>query len=117
MSCTSDPHNILTDMAERKRMARRLVKIGKVSVKNAMGFFWLDKTKIYVARNLKDVQEFEERGFTKRNFHDMSELEKAFRESSALRFVSWCDTGCIVRQGARQVTFDYGTDKVVVHIG
>lgn len=97
-------------------MQRRLVKIGKVSVKNAIGFFWFDKTKIYVAKSLKDVKEFEKRGYTKRDLHDMSELEQAFRDSSSLRFISWCDTGNIVRQGARQVTFDYNTDKVVVHI-
>lgn len=96
-------------------MTRRLVKIGKVSVKNAMGFFWSDKTKIYVAKSPKDIQEFEERGFSKKDFRDMSELEKAYRESTALRFISWCDLGCIVRQGASQVTFDYNTDKVVIH--
>jgi hypothetical protein len=95
---------------------RRLVRIGHTSVKNAFGFFWFDKTKIYVARNIKDLEEFEDRGHTKKELHPMCEIEQAYRDSSALRFISWCDTGCIVRQGARQVTFDYAIDKVVLHV-
>jgi hypothetical protein len=94
---------------------RRLIKIGKVSVKNAVGFFWHDKTKIYVARTSEDVTCHQEL-HPENILYSMDKLEHAFRDSSALRFISWLDTGSIVRQGARQVTFDYGVDKVVFHV-
>lgn len=102
-------------------MKRRLIKIGRVSVKNALGFFWCDTTKIYVAATPEDIDNWKARlrssidqGGAK--LRPMEELEQAYRKSSALRFISWCDTGCIVRQGAKQVTFDYGSDKVVFHV-
>lgn len=94
---------------------RRLIKIGKVSVKNAVGFFWHDKTKIYVARTSEDATWYQEQ-HPETTLYPMEKLEQAFRDSSALRFISWCDTGYIVRQGACQVTFDYGVDKVVFHV-
>jgi hypothetical protein len=94
---------------------RRLIKIGNVSVKNATGFLWQDKTKIYVFRTSDDATWYRDR-HPEATLYPMEKLEQAFRDSSALRFISWCDTGCIVRQGARQVTFDYGSDKVVFHV-
>lgn len=94
---------------------RRLLKIGNVSVKNAVGFFWHDKTKIYVARTSEDATWFREQ-HPDTKLCPMEKLENAFRDSSAMRFISWCDTGYIVRQGARRVTFDYGIDKVVFHV-
>lgn len=101
-------------MAEK----RNPIKVGKTYVKNALGFFWHDHCKIYVAATPEDIEEYIRRGY--REVYPMYYLEQAFRESTALRFISWCSSkglGCIVRQGARQVTFDYGDDKVVIHIG
>ena len=95
---------------------RKLVKIGKVSVKNAIGFFWHDRHKIYVVSSPEDIEEFKSHGYEDSDLHPMEELEQAFRDSEALRFISWCNLGSIVREGARQVTFDYGEDKVVIHI-
>jgi hypothetical protein len=46
----------------------------------------------------------------------MSELENAFRSSTAMKFISWCQTGVIVRQGASQVTFEYDDKKVVLRM-
>ena len=95
-------------------MKRRLIKIGNVSVKNAIGFFWQDKTKIYVVRNVEDMLGYQARHHGA-CLYSMDRLESAFRDSSSLRSISWYDAGNIVRQGARQVTFDYGSDKVVFH--
>lgn len=99
-----------------KNKGRKLIKIGKTTVKSALGFFWHDKTKIYVVKEPKEISGSP--GFTNDDLHPMEELEAAFRESTFLRFVSWLDVGkgCIVRQGARKVTFDYGTEKSVIHI-
>ena len=99
---------------------RRPIRIGRTNVKDALGFFWNDRHKIYVASSPQDIDEHKARGYSDTDLHPMDELEQAFRDSSALRFISWCSSkksGCIVRQGARQVTFDYGDDKVVLHIG
>lgn len=101
-------------------MARRPIKIGRTSVKNALGFFWHDRCKIYVAATQEDIDEYRSRGYDEKDLHKMEEIESAFRESGALRFISWCGSSrlrSIVRQGATQVTFDYGDDKVVFHIG
>jgi len=95
--------------------ARKPIRIGRTCVKDALGFFWHDNHKIYVAATPEDIDEFKSRGF--REIYMMEEIERVFRESGALRFISWCKIGSIVRQGARHVTFDYGDDKVVLHIG
>ena len=94
----------------------RLIKIGKTDVRSALGFFWHDNHKIYVAATPEDIVEWKEKGYTDGDLHKMSELESAFRSSSALKFISWChvNSGCIVRQGARQVTFEYDDKKVVL---
>ena len=97
---------------------RRPIRIGRTNVKNALGFFWHDRHKIYVAASPQDIDEYKSRGYSDRDLHPMEDLEQAFRDSGALRFISWCGKlSCIVRQGARQVTFDYGDDKIVLHIG
>lgn len=98
---------------------RKPIKIGNTCVKNALGFFWHDRCKIYVVATPEDIDEYKGRGYTDKELHPMQDIEEAFRQSVALRFISWCKSkglGCIVRQGAGQVTFDYGDDKVVIHI-
>lgn len=97
---------------------RRLIKVGRTFVNNAIGFFWHDKTRIYVAKSKKDIDEWKCRGFGDEDLHPMCELEQAFKDSSALRFISWCDVkmGGIVKQGARQVKFEYDTHVSVIHI-
>ena len=99
-----------------KNRPKRLIKVGKTDVRNAMGFFWHDSHKIYVAATKSDIEEWKKRGFTEADLMPMEELEDAFRNSTALKFVSWCSNGPIVRQGARQVTFDYNTHKVVLRM-
>ena len=99
-----------------KNRPERLIKVGKTDVRNAMGFFWHDRHKIYVAASPSDIDEWKARGYADSDLHPMEELESAFRESTALKFISWCDNGGIVRQGARQVTFDYNTHKVVLRM-
>ena len=94
----------------------RLIKIGRTDVRSALGFFWHDNHKIYVAATPEDIVDWKERGYKDGDLHEMSELESAFRSSSALKFISWCKTGCIVRQGATQVTFEYDDKKVVVRM-
>ena len=96
----------------------RLLKVGKTDVKSALGFFWHDNHKIYVAAIPEDIVEWKERGYKDGDMHKMSELEDAFRSSSALKFISWCQPqkGCIVRQGATQVTFEYDDKKVVLRM-
>jgi len=96
---------------------RRLIRVGRTNVKDALGFFWRDRHKIYVAASPQDIDEYKSRGYSDKDLHPMEDLEQAFRDSGALRFISWCGISCIVRQGARQVTFDYGDDKVVLRIG
>ena len=93
----------------------RLIKIGRTDVRSALGFFWHDWHKIYVAATQEDVREWEKRGY-ECGLRPMSELEQAFKDSTAFRFISWCKLGNIVRQGAKQVTFEYATHKSVIHI-
>jgi len=99
-----------------KNKPKRLIKVGKTDVRNALGFFWHDRHKIYVAASPSDIYEWKDRGYGDSDVHPMEELESAFRESTALKFISWCNGGGIVRQGARQVTFDYNTHKVVLRM-
>ena len=101
---------------EQVKKHGRLLKIGKTDVRSALGFFWHDNHKIYVAATPEDIVEWKERGYKDGDLHKMSELESAFRSSSALKFISWCKTGCIVRQGATQVTFEYDDKKVVLRM-
>ena len=99
---------------------RKLLKIGRTDVKSALGFFTRDGYKIYVASSQDDVDQFVRHGgYAPEDLRPMSEIEATFRRSSALKFISWCrfgKMGCIVPQGARQVTFDYDTQKVVLRI-
>lgn len=99
-----------------KNRTRRLIKVGKTDVRSALGFFWADKTKMYVAATPGDVAEWKARGFSESDLRPMLELENAFRASSVLKFISWCGLGVIVRQGTRQVTFEYDDSKVVVRM-
>lgn len=97
-----------------KKKEERLIKVGRTSVKDALGFFWHDHHKIFVAATPEDIVEWKSRGMPEPR--PMSELEEAFRNSTALKFISWCKSGSIVPQGAKQVTFEYVTHKVVLHI-
>lgn len=98
-----------------KNAVVRLIKIGKSDLRSALGFFWLDRQKIYVAAGPEDVAEWKAHGYA--DIHPMTELESAFRESGPLRFISWCGLGSIVRQGAGQATFTYDNGhKVTVRI-
>lgn len=97
-----------------KKKENKLIKVGRTCVKDALGFFWHDHHKIFVAATPEDIVEWKSRGME--NVHPMSELEDAFRESTALKFISWCKTGGIVPQGAKQVAFEYTTHKSVIHI-
>ena len=99
-----------------EKRKRKLLKIGKTDVKSALGFFWHDRHKLYVAATPEDIAHYKSQGYTDADLHPMSELETAFRESTALKFISWCKFGCIVRQGAHQVTFEYDNQKVVLRI-
>ena len=94
----------------------RLIRIGRTDVRSAIGFFWKDGHKIYVAATPDDIEEWRDRGFSEADLHKMSEIEQAFRSSSSLKFISWCKAGVIVRQGASQVTFEYGDKKVVLRM-
>lgn len=108
--------NVYMEGLRMKTRQKRLIKVGKTDVRNALGFFWHDRHKIYVAATKADVDEWRERGCSEMDLHPMEKLEDAFRESTALKFISWCKAGCIVRQGAHQVTFDYNTHKVVLRM-
>ena len=92
----------------------RLLKVGRTSVKKALGFFWHDGSKIYVAESWDDVNDWE-KGGVDCYLYPMDRLEHAFRSSHSLRFISWYkpERGCIVRQGARRVTFEYTDHKSV----
>lgn len=92
----------------------RLIRIGNIFVKDAIGFFWKDNVKMYIAMSKKDIDTFKQYGYSKAEFHPMEELENAYRNSSALKFISWCSGGIIVHDGAHQTTFDYDTQKIVV---
>lgn len=97
------------------KRVKRLLKIGKSDVKSALGFIWIDKAHLYVVGSSDDLKGDR---FTPDDIRPMDELENAFRESSFLKSISWLNVskGCIVRQGAKKVTFDYGTEKSVIHI-
>ena len=99
-----------------KKKISRLIRVGKTDVKSALGFFWFDSRKIYVAATPQDIVEWKKREYKDGELHDMSELENAFRSSTALKFISWCQAGVIVRQGASQVTFEYDDKKVVLRM-
>lgn len=99
-----------------KNRPKRLIKVGKTDVRNAIGFYWFDNNKIYVASTKADVDEWKTHGYTDADLHPMEDLEDAYRNSSALKFISWCNNGPIVHQGARQVTFDYNTHQVVLRM-
>ena len=99
-----------------KNRRKRLIRVGKTDVRCAIGFFWHDCHKIYVAATKSDVDEWNSRGYSEADIHPMEDLEDAYRNSTALKFISWCNDGPIVRQGARQVTFDYNTHKVVLRM-
>lgn len=99
---------------------RKLLKIGRTNVTSALGFFTRDGYQIYVAASQEDVDSYVKHGgFTAEDLRPMEEIESVYRGSSAFKFISWCRPGymgCIVPQGAHQVTFDYDTQKVVLRI-
>lgn len=108
--------NVYTGGFKVKTRQKKLLRIGRTDVRYALGFYWCDNNKIYVAATKADVDEWKTHGYTDADLHPMEELEDAYRNSSAFKFISWCKVGSIVRQGARQVTFDYNTHKVVLRM-
>lgn len=103
-------------MAKRRpRGDFRLLRIGRVNVKSAVGFFVRDNTYIVVAADPEDI------GSYRRTYEDallrpMHELEQSFKDAGALRSISWVDGSIIVKPCAKQVSFVYATHKVVMHI-
>ena len=81
---------------------------------------WICTVTVNVCRNMLDAQIRRGKNVTdslnKEITDSGDELEDAFRNSTALKFISWCNNGPIVHQGARQVTFDYNTHKVVLRM-
>lgn len=93
-------------------MEKKLLKVGKWSVKNALGFGYDGCHKIYVAESPAEIHSLESLGY---KIYPMIELEKQFVESCPLRFISWVnlEKPCIVPQCARRVVFTYNTGKIV----
>ena len=94
-------------------MEKKLLKVGKWSVKDALGFFTDGCHKIYVAETQEDIKTM--KGYEYEEMHPMSALEKTFEGSCPLRFISWVnlDKPNIVPQCAKRVTFTYNTGKSV----
>lgn len=93
----------------------RLLRIGRVNVKSAVGFFVRDNAYIVVAADPEDMGSYW-RTYGDARLRPMHELEQAFKDAGALRCISWVDGGIIVKPCARQVSFVYATHKVVMHI-
>ena len=93
-------------------MEKKLLKVGKWSVKNALGFGYDGCHKIYVAESPAEIHSLKSLGY---KIYPMIELEKQFVESCPLRFISWEDVAKpnIVPQCAERVTFTYNTGKSV----
>lgn len=93
-------------------MEKKLLKVGKWSVKDALGFGYDGCHKIYVAESPAEIHSLKSLGY---KIYPMIELEKQFVESCPLRFISWEDVGKpnIVPQCAERVTFTYNTGKSV----
>lgn len=94
-------------------MEKKLLKVGKWSVKNALGFFTDGCHKIYVAETEEDIKTM--LGYGYKELCPMLSLEKTFVGSCPLRFISWVnlDKPIIVQQCAERVTFTYNTGKSV----
>lgn len=101
---------------KNKAAPGRLLKIGNIKVADALGFFWHDKNAIYVAHTPSDIAKWMARAESRCKLYPMSKIEEAFKMSHALRFISWCSAGGIVKQGAGRVTFVYDTHKSTLHI-
>ena len=95
-------------------MSKKLTAISGISVKHALGFFTDGCHKIYVAETPEDIDTMHGYGYGE--LCPMSALEATFKDSCPLRFISWVDVAkpCIVPQCAKQVTFEYMTDKDIV---
>ena len=93
-------------------MEKKLLKVGKWSVKDALGFGYDGCHKIYVAESPAEIHSLKSLGY---KIYPMIELEKQFVESCPLRFISWEDDAKpnIVPQCAERVTFTYTTGKSV----
>ena len=94
-------------------MEKKLLKVGKWSVKDALGFGYDGCHKIYVAENQEEIKMLKGYGY---EICPMLDLERTFADSCYLRFISWGDLKkpCIVPQCAKRVTFTYNTGKSVV---
>ena len=94
-------------------MQKKLLKVGRWSMKNALGFGYDGCHKIYVAESPAEIHSLKSLGF---EICPMGELEKRFVESCLLRFISWEDDAKpdIVPQCTKRVTFTYNTGKSLV---
>lgn len=94
-------------------MEKKLLKIGKWSMKNALGFGYDGCHKIYVAESPAEIHSLKSLGY---RILPMSEIERTFAESCYLRFISWDDVQRpnIVPQCTPRVTFTYDTGRSVV---
>lgn len=99
----------------KNRRDFRLLRIGRVNVKSAVGFFVRDNAYIVVAADPEDIGSYR-RTYGDAHLRPMHELEQAFKDAGALRSIAWVDGRIIVRMCARQVSFVYATHKVVMHI-
>ena len=92
---------------------RRLLRVGRLSVKDCVGFVWDGCHKIYVCKTEDEFKMMRDMGYEE--LIPMSDLEYVFTNSCPLRFISWADLHrpTIVPQCAGQVTFAYSDGKSV----
>ena len=92
-------------------MKNRLLKVGRVGVRDAKGFIFDDCHRIYVCRTWRDVRRCRLEGWKVRG---MNSLQKVFAGACPLRFINWLDLVTIVPQCAMKVTFTYETGESTV---
>lgn len=92
------------DMADYK-----LIKVGRIFVKDAKGFIWDECHKIYLVKKERTLKELVANGET---IYPMEELQSIFDKSCPLRFINWYeDYSTVVPQFRRNVTFTYQNKK------
>ena len=91
-------------------MGWKLVKIGCHSVRDAKGFWWDGRYKIYLVKTERTLRELKSDGIT---LYPMDKLESTFLNSDPFRFIYW-DEGAreVVPQFRRTVTFTYAKGKM-----
>ena len=90
-------------------MSKKLIRVGRQSVKEAIGFGYNGCHKIYVAESPAEIHSLQSLGY---KIHPMDELERIYADSCPLRFISWEDDSKVnlVRQCAKSATFVYEED-------